>query len=48
MSLLLSMIRQQMLGLESLKGTVFLCILKTEELLTVSALGTIEKSAEII
>ena len=37
-----------MLGLESLKGTVFLCILKTEELPTVSASGTIVKSAEII
>ena len=37
-----------MLGLESLKGTVFLCILKTEELPTVSASGTIAKLAEII
>ena len=37
-----------MLGLESLKRTVFLCILKTEESPTVSASGTIAKSAEII
>ena len=37
-----------MVGLESLKGTVFLCILNTEELPTVSASGTIAKSAEII
>lgn len=37
-----------MLGLERLKGTVFLCILKTEELPTVSTSGTIAKSAEII
>ena len=37
-----------MLGLESLKGTVFLCILKTEELPSVSASDTIAKSAEII
>ena len=37
-----------MLGLESLKGTVFLCILKTEELPSISASDTIAKSAEII
>ena len=37
-----------MLGLERLKGTVFLCILKTEELPTVSTSGPIAKSAEII
>ena len=37
-----------MLGLESLKGTVFLCILKTEGLPSISASDTIAKSAEII